>query len=111
MVEYRILGPVTAIDDHGHEVDLGGLRERVLLARLLLSAGRVVPADTLAHDLWSGEPPPHSSATRPRPSSPSHRVTASPSSKPSSMRPVSPRWSKVPWPTWPRGAPRPRPRA
>jgi predicted ATPase/DNA-binding SARP family transcriptional activator/Tfp pilus assembly protein PilF len=62
MVEYRILGPVAAVD-HGHEVDLGGLRERVLLARLLLSAGRVVPADTLAHDLWSGEPPPHSSAT------------------------------------------------
>jgi predicted ATPase/DNA-binding SARP family transcriptional activator len=62
MVEYRILGPVAAVD-HGHEVDLGGLRERVLLARLLLSAGRVVPADTLAHDLWSGQPPPHSSAT------------------------------------------------
>ncbi|HUD37943.1 MAG TPA: BTAD domain-containing putative transcriptional regulator [Streptosporangiaceae bacterium] len=62
MVEYRILGPVAAVD-HGHDVDLGGLRERVLLARLLLSAGRVVPADTLAHDLWSGEPPPHSAAT------------------------------------------------
>src|ERR1700722_19589924 len=61
-VEYRILGPVTAIDE-GRDVDLGGLRERVLLARLLLSANRVVPADTLAHDLWSGEPPQHSAAT------------------------------------------------
>ncbi len=61
-MEYRILGPVTAIDQ-GRDVDLGGLRERVLLARLLLSANRVVPADTLAHDLWSGEPPPHSAAT------------------------------------------------
>ncbi len=62
-MEYRILGPVTVTGDDGREVDLGGLRERVLLARLLLSANRMVPADTLVHDLWSGEPPPHSAAT------------------------------------------------
>jgi predicted ATPase/DNA-binding SARP family transcriptional activator len=63
MVEYRILGPVAVAGDDGRDVDLGGLRERVLLARLLLSANRVVPADTLVHDLWSGEPPPHSAGT------------------------------------------------
>ncbi len=62
-MEYRILGPVGVIGDEGREAPLGGPRERVLLARLLLSANQTVPADTLAHDLWSGEPPPHSAAT------------------------------------------------
>ena len=61
-MKYQILGPVAAFDE-GRELELGGLRERTLLARLLLSAGRVVPVDTLADDLWSGEPPAHSSAT------------------------------------------------
>jgi predicted ATPase/DNA-binding SARP family transcriptional activator len=61
-VEFRILGPVGA-EDNGLKLDLGGLRERALLARLLLSANRVVSADRLADDLWSGNPPPHSMAT------------------------------------------------
>jgi predicted ATPase/DNA-binding SARP family transcriptional activator/tetratricopeptide (TPR) repeat protein len=61
-VEFRILGPVEA-DDGGRALDLGGMRERTLLVRLLLSANRVVPAHRLAEDLWSGDPPPHSSAT------------------------------------------------
>jgi predicted ATPase/DNA-binding SARP family transcriptional activator len=61
-VEFRILGSVE-VDDSGLAVDLGGLRERTLLARLLLAAGQVVSADRLADDLWAGEPPPHSMAT------------------------------------------------
>jgi predicted ATPase/DNA-binding SARP family transcriptional activator len=61
-VEFRILGPVEA-DDRGLALDLGGMRERTLLVRLLLSANRVVPAHRLAEDLWSGDPPPHSMAT------------------------------------------------
>jgi len=56
-VEFRILGPVEVVDDDGRTVDLGGLRERSLLARLLLSANRVVAADALAQDLWAGAPP------------------------------------------------------
>jgi predicted ATPase/DNA-binding SARP family transcriptional activator len=43
--------------------DLGGLRERTLLARLLLAEGHVVPAERLADDLWAGQPPPHYMAT------------------------------------------------
>ena len=62
-MEYLILGPVAVTGDDGREIDLGGLRERVLLARLLLSRNHLVQADTLVHDLWSGAPPPHSSAT------------------------------------------------
>lgn len=52
-MEFRILGPVEVVDDDGRTVDLGGLRERSLLARLLLSANRVVAADALAQDLWA----------------------------------------------------------
>ena len=61
-MEFRILGSVEA-EDNGLTLDLGGLRERTLLARLLLSANQVVSADRLAEDLWSGNPPPHSTAT------------------------------------------------
>jgi predicted ATPase/DNA-binding SARP family transcriptional activator len=61
-VDFRILGSVEVIDG-GTARDLGGLRERTLLARLLLSAGQVVSADRLAEDLWSGKPPPHCMAT------------------------------------------------
>jgi predicted ATPase/DNA-binding SARP family transcriptional activator len=61
-LEFRILGPVEA-DDRGLALDLGGMRERTLLVRLLLSANRVVTAQRLAEDLWSGNPPPHSMAT------------------------------------------------
>ena len=61
-MEFRILGSVEA-ESGGLTVDLGGLRERTLLARLLLAAGQVVSADRLADDLWAGEPPPHSMAT------------------------------------------------
>ncbi len=61
-MEFRILGPIEA-EENGLKLDLGGLRERALLARFLLSANRVVSADRLADDLWSGSPPPHSMAT------------------------------------------------
>src|SRR5580704_5496568 len=61
-MQFRILGSVE-VEDDGLRIDLGGLRERALLACLLLSANRVVSAGRLAEDLWSGSPPPHSTAT------------------------------------------------
>ena len=61
-MEFRILGSVEVADD-GVTKDLGGLRERTLLARLLLSAGQVVSADRLAEDLWAGLLPPQCLAT------------------------------------------------
>jgi predicted ATPase/DNA-binding SARP family transcriptional activator len=61
-VEFRILGPLE-VADGGRIVDLGGPRERVLLARLLISANLVVSADRLAEDLWPAEPPAHWLAT------------------------------------------------
>jgi predicted ATPase/DNA-binding SARP family transcriptional activator len=62
IVQFRILGSVE-VSDGGVLKDLGGLRERTLLARLLLAGGQVVSADRLADDLWAGEPPPHYMAT------------------------------------------------
>jgi DNA-binding SARP family transcriptional activator len=61
-MQFRILGSVE-VDVNGRTLDLGGLRERALLARLLLSANRVVSAAQLADDLWSDDPPPHGLAT------------------------------------------------
>jgi predicted ATPase/DNA-binding SARP family transcriptional activator len=61
-VEFRILGSIE-VGDGGQHVDLGGLRERTLLARLLLAAGQVVSADRIAEDIWAGGPPPQAAAT------------------------------------------------
>jgi DNA-binding SARP family transcriptional activator len=61
VLEFRILGPleVRASDD---PVPLGGLKQRALLAILLLRAGRVVSTDTLVDQLW-GEQPPRTATT------------------------------------------------
>lgn len=56
VVKYRVLGPVEVVVD-GKVAVLGGPRERALLARLVISANRVVSADALADSLWAGEPP------------------------------------------------------
>lgn len=56
-VRVAVLGPVRAW--RGAEpVDVGGPRQRSLLARLVLAEGQVVSVDRLIEDLWHGEPPP-----------------------------------------------------
>jgi DNA-binding SARP family transcriptional activator len=55
-VEFRILGSLEARDG-GHALPLGGVRERSLLALLLLNANELVPTDRLVDELW-GDPPP-----------------------------------------------------
>ncbi|NRQ36790.1 AAA family ATPase [Nonomuraea sp. NN258] len=54
MVAFRVLGPVEAYE-HDDELDLGGLRQRAVLARLLVARGQVVPVDTLLYDLWDDD--------------------------------------------------------
>jgi DNA-binding SARP family transcriptional activator len=56
-VEFRILGPLEVLDDHGRPLALGGPKQRVLLAILLLHAGAVVSADRLIDELWGEDPP------------------------------------------------------
>ncbi|MGY1772510.1 BTAD domain-containing putative transcriptional regulator [Blastococcus sp. SYSU D00813] len=54
---FRVLGSVGATLD-GVPLDLGGWRQRSVLARLLVAAGRVVPVEVLVGDLWHAETPP-----------------------------------------------------
>jgi DNA-binding SARP family transcriptional activator len=56
MPEFRILGPLEVEQEAG-PVLLGGLKQRAVLALLLLEAGRVVSTDRLVDALWGEEPP------------------------------------------------------
>jgi predicted ATPase/DNA-binding SARP family transcriptional activator len=55
-VEFGVLGTLGIVDDDGSELALGGVRQRALLATLLLDAGRPVPTARLIDDVWH-EPP------------------------------------------------------
>jgi DNA-binding SARP family transcriptional activator len=55
-MEFHILGPLEVIAS-GHALDLGGQKQRALLAILLLEANRVVSASRLIESLWDDEPP------------------------------------------------------
>lgn len=57
MVQIRVLG---ALEAHVADevVDLGGPRQRAVLALLLVARGAVVSVDRLIDDLWRSEPPP-----------------------------------------------------
>ncbi|GAY12104.1 BTAD domain-containing putative transcriptional regulator [Pseudonocardia sp. N23] len=61
MVTVSVLGPLRA-DVDGRPADLGGPRQRAVLARLAVAGGQPVSADLLVEDIWSGEPPPRALA-------------------------------------------------
>jgi len=52
-----LLGPLQVRDETGRPVHVGGRQLRVLLTLLALNAGRVVPAGSLAGQIWPDEPP------------------------------------------------------
>ena len=56
VMEFRILGPLEVADGHA-TVALGGVRQRTLLAILLLNANEVVSADRLIDELWGERSP------------------------------------------------------
>jgi DNA-binding SARP family transcriptional activator/tetratricopeptide (TPR) repeat protein len=56
-MQFRILGSLEVLHD-GRIVRVGGTREHLLLARLLLSPNRTVSQDQLLEDVWDGNPPP-----------------------------------------------------
>jgi DNA-binding SARP family transcriptional activator len=58
---YGILGPLEVSDEAGPLL-LGGLKQRAVVALLLLEAGRVVSTDRLVDALW-GEHPPRTAST------------------------------------------------
>jgi len=61
-MEFRILGPLDVVED-GRSLELGGPKQRALLAALLLRANEVVSQDRLIDDLWGEAPPPTAAKT------------------------------------------------
>jgi DNA-binding SARP family transcriptional activator len=59
--DFRILGPLEVFDETGPLL-LGGLKQRAVLAMLLLEPGRIVSVDRLVDALW-GEQPPRTATT------------------------------------------------
>jgi DNA-binding SARP family transcriptional activator len=57
-VEYRILGPLEVVGEGGKPVQLGRLKERLVLAVLLLHANELVSRERLIDELWGESPPP-----------------------------------------------------
>lgn len=61
-MEYRLLGPLEVIDGDT-SIDLGGPKQRAVLAILLLHAGKVVSLDRIIDELWGDEPPARATGT------------------------------------------------
>jgi DNA-binding SARP family transcriptional activator len=61
-MDFRILGPLE-VSDGGRPVPVTPLKQRALLAALLLRPGQVVSIDRLLDDLWGEAPPPSAKAS------------------------------------------------
>jgi DNA-binding SARP family transcriptional activator len=61
VIEVSVLGPLEVTVD-GAVADVGGPRQRCVLARLVAAQGRLVSADRLIDDLYSDEAPPRALA-------------------------------------------------
>ncbi|MFD7665824.1 BTAD domain-containing putative transcriptional regulator [Streptomyces sp. NPDC059788] len=55
-LEFRLLGPLE-VRAGGQALRIQGVRQRAVLARLLLAQGRVVSVDSLVTEVWDGRPP------------------------------------------------------
>jgi len=55
-VEFRLLGPLEVVAGGG-AILLGGAKQRVVLAHLLLRANALVPTDRLIDEVWGDDPP------------------------------------------------------
>ncbi len=60
-LSFRILGPLEVFVD-GHPAALGGVKQRALLAALLLRANTAVSTEELIDLVWSEDPPPNARA-------------------------------------------------
>src|ERR1700746_2014163 len=56
-MQVRVLGPFH-LDDGGRQITIGGVRQRAVLADLLLHANEVMPSEQLLVDLWGEDTPP-----------------------------------------------------
>ncbi|MFG2006635.1 BTAD domain-containing putative transcriptional regulator [Spirillospora sp. NPDC048911] len=56
-MRFQVLGPLAAKDPDRGSVELGPRRQRMVLARLLVAGGGVVPAERIIEELWPGDQP------------------------------------------------------
>jgi DNA-binding SARP family transcriptional activator len=61
-MEFRILGPLEVVED-GQALPLGGVKQRALLACLIVRANQVVSSERLIDELWGDAPPRTASKT------------------------------------------------
>src|SRR5687767_15504885 len=61
-MDFSILGSLVALDE-GHEVALGGSKQRTLLALLLLHANETLSTERLIDELWGERPPANAAKT------------------------------------------------
>ncbi|WP_161632115.1 BTAD domain-containing putative transcriptional regulator [Nakamurella lactea] len=55
-MQVRVLGPIE-VRDGARPLELGGIKQRTLLALLLVAGGSALPIDRLIDQLWGDEPP------------------------------------------------------
>jgi WD40 repeat protein/DNA-binding SARP family transcriptional activator len=55
-MRFRILGPIE-VEGHDGPVQLGGRKQRLVLAHLLRRPNEIVPSNVLIDDVWGDEPP------------------------------------------------------
>ncbi|GGP85594.1 hypothetical protein GCM10010247_68470 [Streptomyces calvus] len=55
-MDFTLLGPIGIVTANGH-VPLAGSRQRILLASLLVSGGRLLTNEQLYSELWGDDPP------------------------------------------------------
>lgn len=61
-MQFRVLGSFEVVADGGRVIDVGGPKQRAVLAMLCLDVGRISPLDRMIGELWE-EPPPTAAAT------------------------------------------------
>jgi DNA-binding SARP family transcriptional activator len=61
-MEIRLLGPIEVWDDD-RPLEVGGARQRAVLAALAVDAGRSLPIETIIDRVWDGRPPPQARHT------------------------------------------------
>ncbi len=55
-MDFRLLGPLEVVDDN-RPLELGGAKQRSVLAILLMNANELVTTDQLIDEIWGGTPP------------------------------------------------------
>jgi DNA-binding SARP family transcriptional activator len=63
VLRFGLLGSLTAHDDQGRSLDLGGNQSRTVVAALLVACGRMVTAEALVDAVWGDDPPPSAPGT------------------------------------------------